>query len=340
MWVSFIYNMFMLKKIILILLILLPSISLADANSNVRSYFSDLSNYTAWPVKKSTNQDIVSVFGPRYMYSQSRYDWHRGLDIGADLDTKVKTAYDGELFYQVTWEGAGNTVIIKHSFDTPKYFQGKEIKYFYTVYMHLNKFKFTDADIGKILKAGQVIGYVGQTGNATTPHLHFELRLGTWYELEIQNSYSTSQYSGFGFDPAVNPLMLFAPEKSNNLNITNITQPSILQAGAYQITMPDNQPFYNKVKFKIKDGTSGILLVEKILDLNKRLGFDPSTNDALDIYDSTVPYLSPLASSFSSSNYSIGLTIPATYIQQYCPLNNCAYSLAVYDIWGRKVTLQ
>ncbi|MES1202556.1 MAG: M23 family metallopeptidase, partial [Pseudomonadota bacterium] len=63
---------------------------------------------------------------------------------------------------------------------------------FVLYYAHLSA-RAGDLREGDIVRQGQVIGYVGQTGNATTPHLHFEIeRLGPelkWYRAEAMNPY-------------------------------------------------------------------------------------------------------------------------------------------------------
>lgn len=324
-------------NVLFVLILLFFCVQTQAQNNNLRSQFQNINQTTVWPVKGGSYDDIISSFGPRTMYSESRYDFHRGLDIGAELDTKVKAVTDGELFYQTYWEGAGNTVVLRHTFTSPTYFQGKELNYYYTVYMHLDKFKYTEADIGKAIKAGQVIGYVGQTGNATTPHLHLELRVGTWYELEIQLAYPSSQYSGFGFDPAVNPLLLFPPEKEF-FTAEVIQSLKKNQDGEVSYLSRDTQPLFNRIKFTIKDTATGQLIKKQILNLNTRLGFDATTNDALDTFNSIEPYIAPSDNSFTLSNYNINVIIPYIYCQGYLT-ESYQRKLEISDIWGRKLKI-
>lgn len=329
-----------MKKAHFLFIIVLIFISFqvqAENKNNLRAQFQGLYQSTAWPVKGGSYDDIISSFGPRTMYSENRYDFHRGLDIAGDLDTKVKAATDGELFYQTYWEGAGNTIILRHTFISPTFFQGKELIYYYTVYMHLNSFKFTEADLGKTIKAGQVIGYVGQTGNATTPHLHLELRVGTWYELETQLAYPSSQYSGFDFDPAVNPLLLFAPEKES-FSVETVSELKKNQDGQVSYVSADTQPLFNRIKFTIKNITTNQIIKKQILNLNTRLGFDATTNEALDTYDNTLPYISPSDNSFTLSNYNINVIIPYIYCRGYLK-DSYQRKLEISDIWGRKQSI-
>jgi murein DD-endopeptidase MepM/ murein hydrolase activator NlpD len=88
---------------------------------------------------------------------------HRGTDYGAPVGTQVKATADGEVFFIGTRGSYGNLIILRH--------YGR----FTTFYGHLNGFASGLAFGGKVRK-GEVIGYVGMTGLATGPHLHYELR--------------------------------------------------------------------------------------------------------------------------------------------------------------------
>ena len=85
---------------------------------------------------------------------------HKGTDYAASTGTPIYAAGDGKVVYRGTKGGYGKTVILKH---------GNNIE---TRYAHLSRFgKYR---IGKKVRQGQVIGYVGSTGLATGPHLHYE----------------------------------------------------------------------------------------------------------------------------------------------------------------------
>jgi len=105
-----------------------------------------------WPVQGP----VTSPFGPR----GSRR--HAGLDIGSPRAQQVAAAADGEVtFAQATRGGFGNVVVLEH--------EGG----FSTVYAHLS---IIIAREGESARQGQPIGGVGTTGNASGPHLHFEIR--------------------------------------------------------------------------------------------------------------------------------------------------------------------
>ena len=87
---------------------------------------------------------------------------HTGLDLKAPLGDSIRTAFDGRIrFAGNMHNGYGNLVIIRH-------FNSLE-----TYYSHLSKIM---VDIDDDVKAGEVIGLIGQSGKATGYHLHFETR--------------------------------------------------------------------------------------------------------------------------------------------------------------------
>jgi murein DD-endopeptidase MepM/ murein hydrolase activator NlpD len=88
---------------------------------------------------------------------------HRGVDYAAPTGTPVKAAGDGKVEFRGSKSGYGNTIILQH---------GGNIS---TLYAHLSKFAKPKA--GSRVKQGDVIGYVGKSGLATGPHLHYEYRL-------------------------------------------------------------------------------------------------------------------------------------------------------------------
>lgn len=117
---------------------------------------------------------------PRYRYGSTAFgeaSIHTGVDLGADRNTPVVAAGVGE----VIWVGYGLyggvydpldpyglAVAIRHEFGH----LGQPV---YTVYGHLQS---VDVWPGQRLRAGDRIGTVGDTGHATGPHLHFEVRTG------------------------------------------------------------------------------------------------------------------------------------------------------------------
>ena len=89
---------------------------------------------------------------------------HRGIDYAAPTGTRVRATGDGVVTFAGRKGGYGNLVIIQHA--------GK----YTTYYAHLSRFA-EGIRAGARVSQGQYIGYVGQTGLATGPHLHYEFRV-------------------------------------------------------------------------------------------------------------------------------------------------------------------
>ena len=89
---------------------------------------------------------------------------HKGVDYAARTGTLVKSAGDGEVIFRGNKGGYGQVMIIKHG------------EHYETLYAHLSDFR-KGLESGDQVKQGEVIGYVGQTGLATGPHLHYEFRV-------------------------------------------------------------------------------------------------------------------------------------------------------------------
>jgi len=87
---------------------------------------------------------------------------HRGVDYAAALGTEVMTTADGVVIQRGVDGGYGNSVQVRHS------------NGWVTRYAHLRSFK-SGIVVGSRVHQGDVIGYVGQTGLATGPHLHYEM---------------------------------------------------------------------------------------------------------------------------------------------------------------------
>jgi len=89
---------------------------------------------------------------------------HRGVDYAAKTGTPIKAAGDGKIIHRGVKGGYGRTVIIQHAHG------------YSTLYAHMSRYN-KHARPGSRVKQGQIIGYVGQSGLATGPHLHYEFRV-------------------------------------------------------------------------------------------------------------------------------------------------------------------
>jgi murein DD-endopeptidase MepM/ murein hydrolase activator NlpD len=107
---------------------------------------------------------ISSRFGKRKHPILNRMRMHTGVDYAASRGTPIRAAGDGKVVHKGTKGGYGRTVIIQHG--------GR----YSTLYAHMNSYR-RGIYVGKRVKQGQVIGYVGSSGRATGPHLHYEFRV-------------------------------------------------------------------------------------------------------------------------------------------------------------------
>ncbi len=89
---------------------------------------------------------------------------HKGVDYAAPTGTPIHAAGDGVIKYRGWMNGYGNFVLIQHNGTIS------------TAYGHMSRFASNER-IGQHVRQGQVIGYVGMTGLATGPHLHYEFRV-------------------------------------------------------------------------------------------------------------------------------------------------------------------
>ena len=135
-------------------------------------------------------EQISSTFGPRWKWSEDRYDYHPGIDFYDVVNTTIVSIGDGEVYriYPVggnQFTNGGNTVAIRHNLPTPILFHGQNISVLYSLYLHLDHFAGNLAQGNQVVK-GQTIGYMGSSGTTNFVHLHFETRLGTICSLPYQ----------------------------------------------------------------------------------------------------------------------------------------------------------
>jgi murein DD-endopeptidase MepM/ murein hydrolase activator NlpD len=107
-----------------------------------------------WPVTGK----ISSVFGLRRFFNEQERNPHTGLDIAAPEGTDIRTTADGIVIEAGDFFFSGNMVYVDHG-------QG-----LISLYAHLSRI---DVKPGDILRRGDILGAVGQTGRVTGAHLHF-----------------------------------------------------------------------------------------------------------------------------------------------------------------------
>ncbi len=111
-----------------------------------------------WPLEGR----VTSSFGEREDPINGEGAFHKGIDIAAPYGSPVRAAADGEVSETRMGAGYGREITLDHGHDV------------LTVYGHLSAMIVVP---GQHVTRGQVIGYVGQSGRSTGPHLHYEVRV-------------------------------------------------------------------------------------------------------------------------------------------------------------------
>ena len=115
-----------------------------------------------FPLKDFNPKNITSGFGKEARHPKTRSIMtHTGMDIKAVTGTPVLATADGAVAKAALEGDWGNLIVISHS-------EGYQ-----TRYAHLDKFEVAEGDT---VNKGDIIGYVGNTGVSTGPHLHYEVR--------------------------------------------------------------------------------------------------------------------------------------------------------------------
>ena len=129
---------------------------------------------------------------------------HKGVDYAASTGTAIKATGDGKVIHRGRKGGYGNTIILKHG------------NTYTTLYAHMSKYA-RKTGVGSRVKQGQIIGYIGSTGLATGPHLHYEFRVNGVHRNPLKVKL-----------PSANPL----PDSEMDRFQASI-QPMIVQLDAY-----------------------------------------------------------------------------------------------------------
>lgn len=111
-----------------------------------------------WPIEGR----VASSFGEREDPLNGEGAFHPGIDIDAPYGTPVHAAADGDVIHAGMVNGYGREIMLDHGHDLS------------TLYGHLSAIAVVP---GQHVVRGQIIGYVGESGRATGPHLHYEVRV-------------------------------------------------------------------------------------------------------------------------------------------------------------------
>ena len=128
---------------------------------NARKEF--ISNFPfVWPVGKNGVPKLTSGFGFREdLFGDGEVHFHEGIDIAGDLGDPAVATADGKVLYAFEHKMMGKIIVLEHQYG------------FTTGYSHLSKILVTP---GQLVKRGDKIGEIGNTGKSLGPHLHYEIR--------------------------------------------------------------------------------------------------------------------------------------------------------------------
>jgi murein DD-endopeptidase MepM/ murein hydrolase activator NlpD len=156
--------------------------TLSHKSTQLEEYFSEqrevlASTPSIWPLRGY----LSASFGNRLDPFTGMRDFHPGIDISVPRGTRVTAPADGVVVFCGTKGGYGNIIAIDHGYGTV------------TRYGHLDGFNVRP---GQRVKRGDCIGFSGNTGRSTAPHLHYEV----WVQDQMRNpiEYILDEYRSFG----------------------------------------------------------------------------------------------------------------------------------------------
>jgi len=155
---------------------------LSEKSTRLEAYFRDqrellASTPSTWPLRGY----LSAGFGNRPDPFTGVRDFHPGLDISVPRGTNVHAPADGVVVFSGAKQGYGNALVLDHGFGVV------------TRYGHLDGFNVRP---GQRVRRGDVIGFSGNTGRSTAPHLHYEV----WVNDQARNpiEYIIDEYRSFG----------------------------------------------------------------------------------------------------------------------------------------------
>lgn len=169
-------------------------------SSELADYFSIMENYNesnpdtwftlTWPLAAELPHRVIKPSGMIARPYDGEYDKHEGVDIAAEEGDPVLATVPGIVTETGFDEEFGNYIYIDHE-ENLRQMYGDNIISFYA---HLSDFA-EGLEEGSFVEQGDIIGYVGATGNAETPHLHWGVSWGgdgTW--MPVEKTFPESDY--------------------------------------------------------------------------------------------------------------------------------------------------
>jgi hypothetical protein len=156
-------NIHKIKYLLILPFVFLSMVSFTKENTII-PIIHNLSNSkpSISPIKNITKKDITAKYGKMKHPILKSTRQHNGIDIRAAVGTPIVATADGTIV-NASYEGKwGNLIIIEHE------------NGYQTLYAHLNRF---NCKKNQTVKKGEIIGYSGETGMVTGPHLHYSIKL-------------------------------------------------------------------------------------------------------------------------------------------------------------------
>jgi murein DD-endopeptidase MepM/ murein hydrolase activator NlpD len=189
----------------------------------------------------TTPVDFIKISSPFDMNRMhpilNRIRAHKGIDYAARIGTPVKTTGDGVVSFTGSKGAYGQVVIIQHN------------DHYETLYAHMSGFR-KGLTVGNHVKQGDVIGFVGQSGLATGPHLHYEFHVDGIYRdpdsVKIPHTMPISASLLTDFKEQTQPFFtqLNQTKDQNLFTKSHLPRPYIAP-DVVQPTAPAQQPLYD-----------------------------------------------------------------------------------------------
>jgi hypothetical protein len=231
-----------------------------------------------------------------------------------------------------------------------------------------------DAGFHPEVAKGQLLGLSGESGDVDFQHLHFEVRVGTRFSYEFQLGHSDDEdFDGnaaanrLGFDPHVNPYLLFpelAESSAEYMDIVFMLRqttsdpdvPYVLVESAagpdeqqclgdgevrIRYSSPKSEKHLDRVEFRVFDLTNGELVLGHLLDFSQRIGFNPASEEVINAYDRSRPYMEPVLligdEADATTRHYIDIVVPYAFLRNYFHAGRFAGRITCRSCWGEAV---
>lgn len=159
----------LIMMIVLMFFLMMTGVEFDNSNTESDGYFNDV-EYSGSFLSPMNEGVITAFMGVYYPFGYPKY--HNGTDMVGYKDLNIYPTAPGTVVVSASRGSYGNHVILLHDFEGKRYS---------SVYAHMKE--QSTLKKGDKVDVNDVIGVMGNTGNSSGPHLHFEIRTG-WYGYE------------------------------------------------------------------------------------------------------------------------------------------------------------